>query len=323
MVALPSPPDPTLAAVDRQLEALQDRWRSRGLSMGLIGEPCDRKMFYYFRWATTPKPFSVDALKRFADGHTGEALQAKRLRLVEEITLWTVDPERDGKQYAVSDHGGHLQGRIDGVILGLLQAPNTPHIWEHKQVEEKSQRKLEKYKEQLGEKNALFAWKPLYWATAQVYMHYVQLDRHYMTVASPGGRHSISVRTEYNAKDAKALVARAAKVIEATCTPPKLSHDPSWHECRWCDHHAVCHQGEKPPINCRTCLASTPVEGGWRCDRWDMPLSFEQQQAGCRDHLYLPSLIDGEQTDAADDGAWVEYRMRDGSTWRNEVEVQS
>lgn len=321
MAAIPSPEDPTLAAIDRQIEAKQETWRALSLSMGAIGSPCDRALFYSFRWARSPVAFPADALKRFEDGHHGEAVQAARLRLVDGVILWDRDPNRGDKQWAFSDCGGHFQGRIDGVIIGLLQAPKTPHVWEHKQVEEKSQRKLEKLKENLGEKNALFAWKPGYWSTAQLYMHYTELTRHYMTVATPGGRHTISVRTDYDKHSADQLAERAHRVIYATRTPPRISDNPAWHECRWCDHHAVCHQGEMPPRNCRTCLASTPVDDGWRCDRWNKPLSREEQEKGCNSHLFLPSLINGEQIDAADDGAWVEYAMRGtGEIWRDGVD---
>lgn len=319
MAAIPSPQDPTLAAVDRAIEAKENSgWLAPSLSMGDIGNPCDRAMFYGFRWAGEPAPFPADVLKRFADGHHGEALQAARLRLVDGLTLWDRDPNRDDRQFAFDDCGGHLQGRIDGVIIGLLQSPKTLHVWEHKQVEEKSQRKLERLKEERGEKHALFAWKPMYWSTAQLYMHYTELTRHYMTVATPGGRHTISVRTDYEKHYAEQLAARANQIVNATRAPPRISEDPTWHECRWCRSYAICHQGAPAPRNCRTCLASTPVDGGWRCDRWNKPLSREEQKAGCKDHLYLPSLVNGEQIDAADDGSWVEYALRGtGEIWRD------
>jgi hypothetical protein len=318
MVALPAPPDPTLEAVDRAIEMRENVGRrGRSLPMGSIGYPCDRALFYAFRWAGEPKSFPADVLKKFADGHHGEDVQAARLRLVEGIELWTVDPETGG-QYAVSDCEGHLQGRIDGVILGLLQAPMTPHVWEHKQTELQS--KLEQLKAEAGEKHALFQWNPRYWATAQLYMRYTELDRHYMTVASPGGRRTVSVRTDYDQHYADQYAARARYIIYANRAPARISENPAWHECRWCDFYAICHQEAMPARNCRTCMASTPVaDGGWRCDRWDKPLSYEEQQKGCNDHLFLPSLIPGEQVDAADDGTWVEYLMADGVVWRNEV----
>jgi hypothetical protein len=319
MAAIPAPEDPTLSAADRALEQRENRGGfERVVRMSAIGHPCERALFYRFRWAGTGS-FTADTLKRFADGHHGEMVMAARLRLVEGVTLWTIDPAT-GRQFEFSDHDGHFLGHIDGVVSGLLQAPKSPHVWEHKQVEEKSQRELEKLKTELGEKNALREWKPEYWAQAQIYMHYTELERHYLTVSSPGGRRTISCRTNYNRPEADKLEMRARSIIKANRAPPRVSEDPAWYLCRWCEFHAVCHQGKLPLSNCRTCLHSSPVaEGGWHCGLWSKLLTVEEQHTGCPGHLYLPSLIDGEQVDADDHGEWVEYRMRDGNLWRDEV----
>jgi hypothetical protein len=92
-----------------------------------IGHPCDRKLWYGFRWASRR---SIDTA--IADGHRGEKTMAERLRLVPGIQLWTVDPESGG-QISVVDHSGHFCGNLDGIILGLLQAPEI-WLWEHKVV---------------------------------------------------------------------------------------------------------------------------------------------------------------------------------------------
>ena len=70
-------------------------------------------------------------------------------------------------------------------------------------------------------------------------------------------------------------------------------------------------------VNCRTCLHSTPVEGGWHCARHDRMRDFGQQLNGCRDHLFIPDLVAGDVVDAADD--FVVYRMKDGSSWLNDA----
>ena len=42
-----------------------------------------------------------------------------------------VDPET-GRQWRVEAHGGHFGGSLDGVALGLLEAPKTWHVLEFK-----------------------------------------------------------------------------------------------------------------------------------------------------------------------------------------------
>jgi hypothetical protein len=49
-------------------------------------------------------------------------------------------------------------------------------------------------------------------------------------------------------------------------------------------------------------------------------MSVDEQHEGCEAHIFLPSLVNGEQIDACSEGTWVDYKMPDGSVWRNEVQ---
>ncbi|MCA8881094.1 MAG: hypothetical protein KDA73_14315, partial [Rhodobacteraceae bacterium] len=87
--------------------------------------------------------------------------------------------------------------------------------------------------------------------------------------------------------------------------------------CRFCDHHAACHDGGGAAVTCRSCLHATPVDGGWHCARHDRMLAPAEQRTACGRHLFIPDLIPGEVIDAGDDV--VTYRMADGSTWTNDA----
>jgi hypothetical protein len=318
LVALPDIEDPTLAAIDRALEAVSRRKPPRPyLGMSAIGYSCERALWYSFRWVSPPN-FDALSLKRFEDGHSGEDVQAARLRMVEGLTLLTIDPDT-GRQYEFIDHNGHFRGHFDGAVLGLLQAPRKFHVWEHKQVSEKGQRELETAKRTVGEQNALLKWNPAYYAQAVLYMDYAGIDRHYLTVSSPGGRHTVSCRTHANPDAAAALKDKARRIIYSDWAPPRISDNPSWYQCAMCEHHGVCHQGAQAPRSCRTCLHSRPADNGlWHCERWNQTLDRARQEAGCEKHLYLPSLVPGQQVDAGED--WIEYQMNDGIVWRDGVE---
>jgi hypothetical protein len=180
MATLPQPPDPTLEAADQTLEARDNAEPLRPyLGMSEIGRLCRRGLWLRFRWCAQPT-FDAATLKRFEDGHRGEALQAECLQRMAGIILLTADP-RTGQQFECRDLGGHFQGHLDGTILGLRQAPKTWHVWEHKQVDEKKQRALEKAKREHGEKPTLAAWDGVYYAQAVLYMDYSDLTRHYLT----------------------------------------------------------------------------------------------------------------------------------------------
>ena len=320
MVKIPEAIDPTLAAVDRELEA-RNQWEQRHyLGMSGIGDECERKLWYNFHWVSRIQ-LSALSIKRIADGHAGEKVQATRLRMVNGIVLWTIDPDT-GKQFEFEDLDGHFGGHKDGAILGLIQASKTWHVWEHKQVDEKSVKELHELKIKLGEKSALRAWDFTYYCQAIMYMHYSGFKRHYLTCSSPGGRNTISVRTEYNEQEALRLIAKARRIITAPRPLPRQSNDPSFYRCQpiWCDHRDTCHFGALPLTNCRTCMHSTPAEGAkWHCALWNRLLDKDEQKAGCPKHLFNPNLIADKQVDADANGEWIEYQRKDGSTWRDGV----
>lgn len=244
MAPLPplSMPDPTLEAADRALEARAATQPRRAyLGMSSIGHPCSRKLWYDLN-NPNPRPHDAATLKRFADGHASEAVMAERLRLVPGLTLETEDP--NGNQWGFSDHGGRFRGHMDGAILGLLQAPKTWHVWEHKCVGEKKQAELVKLKAEKGEKAALKAWDEVYYAQACLYMHYSGMERHYLTCATPGTRTVVSVRTEHDPIHAAQLIEKAERILNARVPLAKISDDPAWWQCRLCDHAATCHGGQ-------------------------------------------------------------------------------
>lgn len=238
MAKIPDQLCPTVTAVKAAAVANQNRTRRDYLGASAVGEPCARKVWYEFNGY--PKPdFDADTLWRFADGHRTEDLIAERLRLVPEIELWTHD--EDGGQFGFSALGGKFKGHVDGVIKGLIQAPKTPHVWECKAVGDKGFNEFKKVKATFGDKATLKNWNDGYYAQAQLYMHYLKLDRHYLTVATAGGRDLDACRTEYNPEVAKQLIDKADKIISAKESPVRISEKSDFYRCRWCPFKEVCH----------------------------------------------------------------------------------
>ena len=313
MVKIPERVDPTLAAADKAMEAAQ-RWRPRPyLGMSGIGRECERQIFYEYRWAL-PVKHNAHTLKRFADGDAAEIVAIKRLRMAEGVTLLAVDP-KTGYQFAMNDFGDHYKGHADGLIIGLLQAPKTMHVFECKASEKYG--KLVELKRKFGEKAALKEWNATYFAQAQMYCHYLECDRHYLVCIDAGSRDWVSIRTEYNKQYAEQLVKKAERIIFAQNPPERVSEDPCFYLCRWCAYSELCHEGSRKfNMNCRTCLHSTPLrEGGWHCAKHDQMLDYDMQFTGCNHHLLIPSLLNAEQIDAAEDGSWIAYRLPDGQEW--------
>lgn len=287
MAKLPEPKDPTLEAVATEYEIRRNEPPRGHLGASMIGDPCHRKLWYGFRWIAQPA-FDAATLARFDDGHRSEDVMAERLRMVRELELHTHDA--NGNQYRFSDYGGHFAGSVDGLIRGLLQAPVTPHVWEHKCVNEKKFAQLEKLKIEHGEKGALAHWDPVYYAQAQVYMHYFKLTRHYMTVATPGTRNVTSVRTEYEPSHAMANVVKAEQIIASDAPPTRITERKDDHRCKLCSFLAQCHYKGLASENCRTCRYSEPIAGGWYCHNHETDLDADFQRLGCDEFQPIDGL---------------------------------
>lgn len=305
--------DPTLEAVDAAIEKIANSERHRGyLGFSEIGESCSRKIWYNFRHAMRPyrKAFLVKCSER---GNKAETLQAERLRMVDGIELVTEDA--NGKQIEFSDCDGHFRGHCDGTIIGLLQAPKTEHIWEHKEREEKFVTKLKKIKSEIGEKMALREWSPVYYAQGCLYMFYKGLKRHYMTVTVPGGRETESIRTDEDTAHAMQMRAKAERIIKSH-EPLERIGGPDYFECKMCGFFPICHESAMPDRGCRTCIHSTPIENGmWNCERFGKNLTLDEQIAGCPAHLFLPKLVPGDLIEADQEKGCISYKMKDGSMW--------
>ena len=298
-----------MATVEAIYSAYEDG-RNEGfrehLGASLIGKPCERALWYDFRWVTAAQ-HSGRILRLFQTGHLEEERLVRDLR-ASGATVLEVDPET-GRQFKVEALSGHFGGSLDGLAVGLRESPRTWHVLEFKTHSAKSYAQLVA--------KGVAASKPQHAAQMQIYMHLMGLSRAFYLAVCKDTDALYAERIEADPAEAERLLAKASRIIDAARPPSRISEDPAWFECRMCSHRAVCHEGAMAAVNCRTCLHSTPVEGGWHCARHDRMRDFGQQLNGCRDHLFIPDLVDGEVIDATEN--FVVYRMKDGTDWVNVV----
>lgn len=233
MVALPPRSDATLDAVNAALEGEQNLYTSKNIGFGEIGHVCSRYLWYKIN-SDIPETFEYGTLRIFRNGHLDEDAMASDLRKVPGLELYTHDPERQNKQYKFDLLAGRLTGRIDGVVVGLIQSPKTPHIWEHKSTNEKKFKELQKIGNIQG-------WDETYNAQAHLGMFAAELDRHYLTVSTAGLREVTSIRTELNKEYAESLIQKAKRIIEAKIPPERIG-GPDWWQCKYCRFHKECHK---------------------------------------------------------------------------------
>jgi len=294
----------TAQAIDDWYVANQERTRTAMLRCSSIGDPCDRALWYSLRWVSEPEKFDARILRIFENGHMRERVILDMLRGA-GLSVREID-EATGAQWRVT-LGSTLAGSCDGIADDVPDAPKTPHLIEIKTMNGK--------RWQDWRRKGTQASNPKYYAQAQLYMHGLGLTRCLFVAENQDTREIEIERIHYDATAALQFVARAERITNSVRTPPRISDDPDWYQCRTCRHHAVCHGGKPALRNCRTCLAATVSGSDWTCQRHKRGLSVDEQERGCSLHLYEPSLVNGEQIDADIDGATVTYRMRDGSAF--------
>lgn len=307
MAPLPSTTtiSPTVLAIYRAYEAANEQWDSLGISVGEIGNPCDRALYYNLRWASPAETIEGRKVSIFRTGDMWEERMVADLEAI-GVEVW-------GQQERIRLASGHVRGKIDGRALGILEAPKTEHLMEFKSSNSKAFAKIKKD----GVRKA----KPLHFAQCQIGMHALGLSRAGYMVTNKDDDERYFERLEYDHEFCIRTIARAERIIFNDEPPAKLHEDPNHKmafECGWCRHRAVCHEGAMPRVTCRSCLHSSPErhgDGAWSCGRWMKPISTDEQREACPTHLWIPALIDGEQTDCDETAGTVTYRLRSGETY--------
>jgi hypothetical protein len=286
MAALPEPIHSTVNLIYQAYENDADDGNRPHLGASLIGRPCERQLWYTFRWVDSKK-FSGRMLRLFETGQLAEARFTANLR---RIGVQVHDVTPDGKQWRVTDLGGHFGGSMDGAAVGLPEAPKTWHVLEYKTHGDKSFTELVK--------KTVQAAKPEHYAQMQVYMGYTGMERALYMAVNKNTDELYAERVDFDPVEFAKLKARAERVIRAAEPPLRVSNDPSWFVCKMCDFHEHCHGEAAPAVNCRTCAHSTPEMNGdatWSCaarSGFNGEIPADVQRTGCFAHRYIPILLE-------------------------------
>ena len=268
-----------------------------------VGTPCNRALWYNLRWASN-NSFDGRMLRLFQTGFREEDRVLQELR---DCGFEVYDRAPDGTQFGCENLGGHLRGHIDAVVKGLPEAPKTPHLVDIKTCNEK------RFNELL--KKGMQAVYPKYWAQAQGYMGEMGLTRAMYIFVCKNDDRIHTERIEFDQSEFDRLVKKAHEAIFSPAPPERINLDATSFDCRFCDHHAVCHGTQAPRVSCRTCAHSTPLldSGGatWACEYQCDIMSICEQRAGCKDHIYLPTILNfATPSDANEAENWVHYLVK-------------
>lgn len=252
------------------------------MGASLIGNECARAIWYGFRWATRPH-FDGRLLRLFNRGHLEEA---RFIAMLLMIGVQVYQQDENGKQFRISDAGGHFGGSGDGVAIGIPDLPEgTAALLEFKTSSTKYFAKLKK--------DGVRAAKFEHYVQMQTYMRKMGLPAALYMCVNKDNDELYGEIVMFDAKVADEFINRGVRLVFMDEAPTRISESPGWFECKWCDHRSVCHMDKAPEQNCRTCKHSVVVEDGtWRCtvggeegliggEQYGDPLSKEQQFNGC------------------------------------------
>lgn len=312
MPTFPNPTASTVRAIYRAYEQNNSPRDGKTIPASQLAEPCERKLWYEFRWVSQHEELTGRQLRLFETGNVEEDRWIANLRMIGcEVVDREIGRNGQEQQIRIDLAGGHVGGYLDCEVLDLPEAPKTIHVGEIKSHNLKSFTALKK--------DGVAKSKPLHFGQMQTYMHARGRDRAIYLAVCKDNDELYAERVHYDAAYTLRLLARAERIRDNHNPPAKLHEDPTAKmafACGWCKHKAICHEGAWPRNNCRTCLYSTPEDGGgWSCSRWNKPLSLEEQATGCPAHLTIPGLVPGEQIDCDEAAETVTYKLHDGSVW--------
>ena len=284
MATLPDPVHTTVNMIYAAYENDADDGNRPHLGASLIGHACERYLWMTFRWVDSKK-FPGRMLRLF---ETGSLAEARFVANLKRIGVEVHDTTPDGKQWRVTGLGGHFGGSMDGAARGFPEAPKTWAVIEFKTHNDKSFNELVKKQVQAG--------KPQHYAQMQVYMGETGMERAMYMAVNKNTDELYAEWVHFDPVEFAKLKARAERVIRASEPPLRVSNDPSWFVCKMCDFSEHCHGDKAPAVNCRTCANSTPEADGdarWSCaEKPHDTLPIEKQRVGCKQHRYIPILLE-------------------------------
>lgn len=236
--------------------------KERGyLGMSAIGHECRRATWYEFR-KVAKKQFPARMLRLFRRGDIQEYMF---MHLLRGIGFEIFEKDENGKQFKATDFEGHFSGSMDGVAKAPKKfwfPKSKPHAFllEFKTVNDAGFKKY--LKESVKTAN------PRYWAQLHAYMGYNDLPAALFCVVNKNDDHIHFEWVPFDKFVFRRIVASAEDILTATSPPEKISNNPAWWQCKFCNFYDNCHKGKPSVKSCRSCRWASPgLNKSWICEK--------------------------------------------------------
>jgi hypothetical protein len=226
------------------------------------GEPCLRKIWYSFRWASDDV-ISKQIKRTFDLGHILEAYIKTDL-IANNFTITDEQLEVEGSY-------GHALGHIDGIIC-------LPNSADRMLLEIKTSNALSW---NAIVKRGVKKEKPAHYLQMQAYIGKLGLRFGLYVCYNKNTSEYYTELVELDASCYNDIDRKFNSVLMSEFPPDKIG-DSEYYSCQWCTFKAVCHEQAMPSVNCRTCdFADIEMEGKWHCRFHDKFLTQDEQRIGC------------------------------------------
>lgn len=244
------------------------------LGISQLGHPCSRFLYYEFRMFLPAEELSPRRKRLYGRGHKEEPI------IIEDLE--SVGVELISTQSRTVTCHGHVQGHLDAVLIGIHDAPKTPHLGEFKTS-------ATKYFNPLVKSRSVKKSFPSHYDQMQGYMHQFKLTRALYICVNKEDDRRYYERIDYDKSYALGLFEKALDIVIATRLPARLSEDPNFYRCHenFCRYRGLCHfPSDKNNKTNRTCRSCNYIEvhdkGRWKCTKKKEYRSFKKQLKACK-----------------------------------------
>lgn len=229
------------------------------LGASIIGHPCERYLFYSFRWVQTPD-HSSRLLRIFERGHEEELRIINKLR---EIGLVISTDNGHGEQIRANDLPAHIGGSLDAMLhvpANLVERygqymPIEVKTHNHANFGKTFKRGINESHPQHYTQGNTYGWS---WNTS-----------HFMYVGLNKNDDSLGIQIHEVVKESASVhVTRGRNVVYTQDARLVSRTDERW-RCKMCDYADKC-KNKLPATarNCRSCVNAQPMQDGtWICNR--------------------------------------------------------
>lgn len=243
-----------------------------------LGKECWRQLWYKFRWAKAVNP-GGRVLRLFNVGHSAEPRFITYLR---GIGFEVKEFAEDGKQFRIVGAKGHYGGSLDG----MCKAPSRYQLTEDIVLlnEYKTNNTGSGYNKVSTE--ALSKAKPEHFAQMSQYGFKYGLKFGLYMIENKNDSDITFKIVELDWNLGAQMERKAEEIIFSKEAPNRISDNPAFFNCKYCDFAGICHGNEVPEKNCRSCRNASPVDNAeWFCSLHNANIPSDFIKSGCDNWL--------------------------------------